>query len=96
MSNFTVHTTQVFEKMSKKIIRKDKELYKLIEETIDILEENPYGENSFKIKKLTDIKQDDGKWRIRFRDYRIRYDIIGRDVILHSIRNRRDSYKNKK
>jgi mRNA-degrading endonuclease RelE of RelBE toxin-antitoxin system len=96
MSSFVVYTTSAFERTSKKVLKKDRKADKIIEEVIDTLEKDPYGENNSKIKKLTDIKQNNGMWRIRFGDYRVRYDVIGKDVVLHSIKNRKDSYKNKR
>ncbi len=44
------------------------------------------------IKKLAALKQGEGQWRIRWREYRLRYDIFGRDVVLHSFRHRREAY----
>ncbi len=34
-----------------------------------------------------------GRWRLRVGDYRIRYDIIGSDVVLHRIRHRKEVYR---
>jgi mRNA interferase RelE/StbE len=34
-----------------------------------------------------------GKWRIRTGDYRIRYDIIGNDVVLYRVRHRSRIYQ---
>lgn len=96
VGKFNILTTSAFDKMLKKVFKKDKKISKSIKEISNILKENPYGENNSKIKKLTDIKQNDGMWRIRFHEYRIRYDVIGKDVVLHSIKNRKDSYKNKR
>jgi len=43
-------------------------------------------------KKLTNKKI--GQWRIRVtKDYRLRYDIEGDEVVLITIQNRRDVYK---
>lgn len=96
MSSFIVHTTGSFERSSKKIIKKDRKANKIIKEVIETLEKDPYGKDGSKISKLTDIKQNDGVWRIRFGDYRVRYDVFEKDVVLHSIKNRKDSYKNKR
>ena len=59
-----------------------------------ILQNDPFNAEQVKnIKKLVDVEKGGGQWRIRFGDYRIRYDIIGKDVVLHSIKNRKDIYR---
>jgi len=45
-----------------------------------------------KIKKLAGLKTGEGQWRVRWRDYRLRYDIFGSEVVLHSFRHRKDAY----
>ena len=59
---------------------------KRIYKAIQGLEQNPHQG-----KKLVGIQS--GVWRIRIGDYRIRYDIEGSTVILHTIRHRKDVYK---
>jgi len=73
---------------------KDKKVTEIIETASEILQHNPFnGEQLKNIKKLVDVEKGDGQWRIRFGDYRIRYDVIGKDVALHSIKNRKDIYR---
>jgi len=38
------------------------------------------------------MKAGEGQWRIRCRDYRLRYDIMGKDVALHTFRRRKEAY----
>ena len=58
-----------------------------------LLEDDPYNQSGrHKIKKLAVVKAGDGQWRIRFGDYRLRYDIVGNDVVLDSFRDRKDAY----
>ena len=45
------------------------------------------------IKKLKDVAENDGQWRLRVGRYRIRYDIVGHTIVLHSIKHRRDAYR---
>jgi mRNA interferase RelE/StbE len=52
---------------------------------LEALRLNPYSG-----LKLTSTKA--GKWRIRIGNYRIRYDIIGNDIILHRVRHRSRIY----
>jgi mRNA-degrading endonuclease RelE of RelBE toxin-antitoxin system len=41
-------------------------------------------------KKLIAVKI--GQWRLRIGDYRVRYDIIGSDIVLYRVRHRRVAY----
>ena len=66
---------------------------KALEELLAILEEDPHNSSGrHKIKKLVALKPGEGQWRIRWREYRLRYDIFGDDVVLHSFRHRREAY----
>ena len=47
----------------------------------------------YQIKKLANIKKWDGQCLIRLCDYLIRYDIIKKDVFLHSIKDIKDIYR---
>jgi mRNA-degrading endonuclease RelE of RelBE toxin-antitoxin system len=38
------------------------------------------------------LKPGEGQWRIRWREYRLRYDIFGSEVVLHSFRHRKEAY----
>jgi mRNA-degrading endonuclease RelE of RelBE toxin-antitoxin system len=38
------------------------------------------------------VKPGEGQWRIRWREYRLRYDILAGEVVLHSFRHRKESY----
>ena len=57
-----------------------------IHKAIESLAEDP-----FQGKKLRGV--DFGVWRIRIGDYRLRYDIDGKKVILHIIRHRKEVYR---
>jgi mRNA-degrading endonuclease RelE of RelBE toxin-antitoxin system len=64
-----------------------------VEELLAILQEDPHNRSGqHKIKKLAGLKPGDGQWRIRWRDYRLRYDIFCEAVVLHSFRHRREAY----
>ena len=39
-----------------------------------------------------DVPSGEGQYRIRIGDYRIRYDIIGTEVILYSFKHRKAAY----
>jgi mRNA-degrading endonuclease RelE of RelBE toxin-antitoxin system len=58
-----------------------------------ILSHDPYNRSRlYDIKKLKDVRQGDGQYRIRSGKYRVRYDIIGDDVVLYSFKHRREVY----
>jgi len=64
-----------------------------MEELLAILRRDPYNHNErHQIKKLTGYKAGEGQWRIRWKEYRLRYDILGRDVVLYSFRHRKEAY----
>jgi addiction module RelE/StbE family toxin len=91
---FRILTTSSFERELKKLLKKQKQIINTFESVINILEKDALGtQKTNNIKKLSGIKKGEGGWRIRLGDFRIRYDIVGSDIILHSIKNRKDAYK---
>ena len=55
-----------------------------------ILAEDPHNRGGqYPIKKLVGLPSDGGQWRIRWREYRLRYDISGAEVVMHSFRHRK-------
>jgi mRNA-degrading endonuclease RelE of RelBE toxin-antitoxin system len=61
---------------------------------IAILGEDPHNRSGrYAIKKLAGLGPGEGQWRIRWREYRLRYDISGTDVVLHSFRHRKEAYE---
>jgi mRNA-degrading endonuclease RelE of RelBE toxin-antitoxin system len=90
---FSVLTTPAFEREFRKVSKGNPILLNALEELIAILGEDPYNfSGQHKIKKLVGVKPGDGQWRIRWRDYRLRYDILGRDVVMHAFRHRKEAY----
>jgi mRNA-degrading endonuclease RelE of RelBE toxin-antitoxin system len=90
---FRVLTTPAFEREFRAISKKDSTLIHALEELIGILSEDPHNRNGrHKIKKLAGVKSGEGQWRVRWRDYRLRYDIFGSEIVLHSFRHRKDAY----
>jgi len=58
-----------------------------------ILREDPHNRGGqHKIKKLMGLKPGEGQWRIRWREYRLRYDIFADEVVLHFFRHRKEAY----
>lgn len=90
---FPVLTTPAFEREFRAISKKDATLVRALEELIEILSDDPHNRSGrHKIKKLAGLKPGEGQWRVRWRDYRLRYDIFGNEVVLHSFRHRKDAY----
>ena len=91
--HFRVVTTPAFEREFRKASKGNAALVEALEELLAILEEDPHNRSGkHKIKKLAGLKPGEGQWRIRWRDYRLRYDIFGGEVVLHSFRHRREAY----
>ncbi|HEV2728652.1 MAG TPA: type II toxin-antitoxin system RelE/ParE family toxin [Terriglobales bacterium] len=90
---FRVLTTPTFEREFRKTSRRDPTLVLALEELLRILRQDPHNRTGeHKIKKLAGLKAGEGQWRIRWREYRLRYDIFGSEVVLHSFRHRKDAY----
>jgi len=91
-TSFRVLTTPSFERDFRKTAKGNQVLERALYELTAILSEDPYNRSGrYSIKKLTGI-QSGGQWRIRWREYRLRYDIYGNDVVLHSFRHRKEAY----
>jgi mRNA interferase RelE/StbE len=59
-------------------------------EAVRRLETNPSGP-ALKIKKLKG--KGVGQWRLEVWPYRVRYDILGEEVVLYRVRHRREIYR---
>jgi len=59
-------------------------------EALKILETNPKGPHP-KIKKLQG--KGIGQWRLEVWPYRVRYDVISREVHLYRVRHRKEIYR---
>ena len=93
-SRYRILVTSFFEKDLRRQSKKDHEILKEIENLKKILEIDPYNlSRRFDIKKLKGIKSGEGQFRIRTKQYRLRYDIFGQDVVLYSFRHRKDIYE---
>jgi len=84
---FTVKLTPSFlrdlEALSKPIQRK-------VLDALKRLETEPFGPAPL-VKKLKG--KGIGQWRLRVGDYRVRYDLVRRDVVLYRVRHRKDIYR---
>ena len=88
---FQVLVTPVFERRYRKLLAHDKDLQGFFGDTLKKLEVNP--QRGGQIKKLVGVAAGDGAWRIRLGIYRLRYDVHGDTVVLHTIGLRKDIYR---
>jgi mRNA-degrading endonuclease RelE of RelBE toxin-antitoxin system len=92
-SAFRVVATPSFEREFRKLSQRNDKLLEALQELTAILTEDPHGRTGrHAIKKLAGLKPGEGQWRIRWREYRLRYDILGSEVVLHSFRHRKEAY----
>ena len=90
---FRVLTTPSFEREFHKTSKGNAALIKALDDLLFILRKDPHNRSGhYQIKKLAGLKPGEGQWRIRWRDYRLRYDIDGDRVVLHSFRHRKEAY----
>jgi mRNA-degrading endonuclease RelE of RelBE toxin-antitoxin system len=90
---YSVLTTPAFERDFRKASKGSAALVGALEELLGVLRNDPHNRTGqHNIKKLAGLEPGEGQWRIRWRDYRLRYDIFGEEVILHSFRHRREAY----
>jgi len=80
---FSVETTSRFDREYKKLFKKHTELPQYFAEVINILSFDPHNiTHLHAIKKLKDVKDGDGQYRLRLWRFRFRYDIVEKKVIL--------------
>ena len=75
------------------IYKRNRDIIRKIEPLKIILFHDPYNRSRrYDIKKVKDVPRGEGQYRIRSGKYRLRYDIIGDDVVLHSFKHRKEEY----
>ena len=90
---FRVLTTPAFEREFRKVSKGEAAVVRALDELLAVLRQDPHNRSGqYHIKKLAGLKPGEGQWRTRWRDYRLRYDIDGTNVVLHSFRHRREAY----
>ncbi len=95
MPPFTIRAVPRFQRLYRSLLTKHPEFAELYAKALGILRRDPYNKSGrYPIKKLRDVKQDDGQYRIRLQRFRIRYDIYGTEVLLQYCGLRReDTYE---
>jgi mRNA-degrading endonuclease RelE of RelBE toxin-antitoxin system len=82
------------EREARQLRRRLPGVYAGLLEAVELLEVDPYNlQDRANIRKLVDVPAGEGQFRLRLGNYRLRYDVVGSEVILHSMRPRRESYR---
>lgn len=83
-----------FERDFEKLAKKNREVLDYARLGREILATDPYNiSRRYHIKKLTDVTAGEGQWRLTIGRYRLRYDITGNAVELHSFKPRPEAYR---
>ena len=93
-ASYRILVTSFFDKDVSREGKKDRKIFEEIERLEEIFEADPCNlSRKSDIKKLKGIKPGEGQFRIRIKQYRHRYDVLGQDVVLYSFRHRKDIYE---
>lgn len=92
--HYRILTISVFNRDVKRAAKKYNDVCAVIEHATLILQSDPFNlTREHNIKKLEGLKKGEGVYRLRIRNFRIRYDCIGQDIVLYSFRDRKDAYR---
>ena len=93
--SFSVRTTLRFDRLLRSLARRHAELTATYADALAILSTDPYNRHrQHRIRKLESIRQGEGQYRLALGRWRFRYDIYGREVVLHYCGLRReDTYR---
>src|SRR3954454_23065002 len=92
---FSVSAPPSFARALEALAKRHPELAELYSHALSLLQEDPYNvRRSQPIKKLRGVPPGEGQYRLRLRRFRIRYDVVGREVVLLDVSLRReDTYR---
>jgi mRNA-degrading endonuclease RelE of RelBE toxin-antitoxin system len=91
---YRVVSTSRFARDYKALVKRSPQVISFVEAMVGALRQDPYNRSGHhNIKKLRGVERGEGQWRIAVGDYRIRYDIFGREVVLYSCKLRREAYR---
>jgi mRNA-degrading endonuclease RelE of RelBE toxin-antitoxin system len=75
----------------KKLIPKHPDILNRFEEALALLSADPLNStNKYPIKKLQSVPPGEGQYRLRSGRFRFRYDVTGKEVLLHYCGLRRE------
>ena len=92
---FSVVTTPHFDRLARSLGKQHSEFTKRYKEVLSILSTDPYNRSkNHPIRKLRQVSEGQGQYRLRLGRFRFRYDILGTRVVLAYCGLRReDTYK---
>ena len=92
-SRYLTRPTSAFQRDVRSLTKRNPNLLIAIDEMERTLQEDPFNlTRQHQITKLVNVKVGNGQWRIRSGDYRLRYDIVGDEVIMYSFTHRKETY----
>jgi mRNA-degrading endonuclease RelE of RelBE toxin-antitoxin system len=90
---YTLLATRGYKRDLRKLLKRQPDLAGRLTALLQALEEDPLNTTTrHDIKKLAGVAEGEGQWRIRWGDYRLRYDVFETDVVLYSFRHRKEAY----
>jgi addiction module RelE/StbE family toxin len=91
---YRVVAAPAFEREVRRLRKRVPRVYESLLEAVELLETDPFNlEGRANIRKLVDVPEGEGQFRLRIGDYRLRYDVVGDEVVLHSMRPRSIGYR---
>ena len=93
--SFFVTATPHYDRLARRLLRQHAEFDEVEERARGILQDDPYNRRRrHAIRKLEGVSQGEGQYRLTLGRWRFRYDISGREVLLHYCGLRReDTYR---
>ncbi len=89
---FTVSALPSFARALEALAKRHPELADLYSYALSVLQADPYNvSRTHPIKKLRAVPVGEGQYRLRLRRFRIRYDIVEREVVLLDVSLRREN-----
>jgi hypothetical protein len=80
----TVRTTPRFDRLLRTLARRHAELTATYADALTMLSTDLYNRSrQHRIRTLESLRQGEGQYRLALGRWRFRYDIYGRDVVLH-------------
>jgi mRNA-degrading endonuclease RelE of RelBE toxin-antitoxin system len=94
-AGFKVSAPPSFARTLEALSKRHTDLVDLFSQALLVLREDPHNvSRTHAIKKLHGVPAGEGQYRLRLRRFRLRYDIVGREVVLLDVSLRReDTYR---